>query len=95
MPAAAKKKSPTRAWIEIAEEAQGYRNATIASLNPLAPEVPLNPPKDVFHMPSRLLDQSVISITKMLPEELLLSLSTGQLSAVQVSTAYLQRAALA
>lgn len=92
---AAKKKPPAKAWTAIAEEAQCYRDATIASLKPPAPEFDQELPKEVLHIPRQLLDQSVISITNSPPEELLQSLSTGQLSAVQVSTAYLQRAALA
>lgn len=90
----ARNKSPIRLYTQIAEEAQRYRDATIASLIPPTPGVPSDLPLNVLHLPCRLLDQSVVSITNLLPEELLQALSTGQLSAVQVSTAYLQRAAL-
>ncbi|XPS99018.1 Amidase [Ascochyta lentis] len=88
------KKSPTRAWTEIAGEAQSYRDATIASLTPASPNLPSGLPKNVLHMPGELLDQSVLSITNLPPEELLVCLSDGQLSAVQVTNAYLQRAAV-
>ncbi|KAF9695031.1 hypothetical protein EKO04_006864 [Ascochyta lentis] len=88
------KKSPTRAWTEIAGEAQSYRDATIASLTPASPNLPSELPKNVLHMPGELLDQSVLSITNLPPEELLVCLSDGQLSAVQVTNAYLQRAAV-
>ncbi|KZM23696.1 Amidase [Ascochyta rabiei] len=90
----AQKKSPTRTWTEIAEDAQSYRDATITSLNPSAPCLPSVLPKNVLHMPGELLDQSVSSITKLLPEELLVCLANGQLSAVQVTTAFLQHAAI-
>ena len=92
---AANKKLPERAWTEIAEEAQGHRDDTIAALSPPVPKVPSDLPKNVLYMPEQLLDQSILSITNLLPEELLRSLSTGQLSAVRVTTAYLQRAAVA
>ncbi|KAF2624023.1 amidase [Macroventuria anomochaeta] len=91
---AAKRKSP-KSWTEIAEKAQSHRDVTIASLSPSAPKVPPDLPKNVLHIPEQLLDQSVLLITNLPFEELLLCLSTGQLSAVQVTTAYLQRAAVA
>lgn len=92
---ATKKTSPKKVWTDIAEEAQRHRDATIAALSPPAPEISSELPKNTLHMPGQLLDYSVLSITSLLPEELLLSLSTGRLSAVQVVTAYLQRAAVA
>ncbi|KAF1933707.1 amidase [Didymella exigua CBS 183.55] len=94
MPAANTKLS-RRAWTDVAEEAHRHRDATIAALSPPAPKVPSDLPKNTMHVPDQLLDHSVLPVTKLLPEELLLSLSTGQLSAVQVTTAYLQRAAVA
>ncbi|KAJ4348986.1 hypothetical protein N0V95_004983 [Ascochyta clinopodiicola] len=90
----AKKKAPTRTWTEIAEEAQSYRDATIASLTPSAPGVPSDLPKNVLHIPGQLFDQSVSSITNLLPEELLVRLANGHLSTVQVTTAFLQYAAV-
>ncbi|KAH6622086.1 amidase signature domain-containing protein [Boeremia exigua] len=93
MPAA--RKPPKKAWTEVASDAQGHRDTTIAALSPSAPKVPSTLPKNVLHLPEILLDQSVLSITALMPEELLRSLSTGQISAVQVTTAYLHRAAVA
>lgn len=89
------KKSSKRAWAEIAEEAQNHRDTTIAALSLTAPRVPASLPKDVLHLPEQLLDPSNLAITTLLPEELLQSLLAGRLSAVQVTTAYLQRAAVA
>jgi Asp-tRNA(Asn)/Glu-tRNA(Gln) amidotransferase A subunit family amidase len=89
-----KKKPSTKAWTRIAEEAQDHRDATIAELSPQPPKIPSNLPKSVIGMPDQLLDQSILSITSLLPEELLSRLSSGQLSASQVTTAYLQRAAV-
>lgn len=86
---------PKKAWTEIAREAQAHRDATINALLPFAPEIPPDLPKNVLHMPEQLLDQSVLSITRMPLKDLLKALATGQLTAVQVTTAYLQRAAVA
>ncbi|KAF3046200.1 hypothetical protein E8E11_008429 [Didymella keratinophila] len=91
----AKKKSPKKLWTDIANEAQRYRDATISALSPPAPEVPSELPKNTLHVPEQLLEPFVISITELPPEELLLRLSRGQLSALQVTTAFLQRAAVA
>lgn len=84
-----------KGWAEVAEEAQCHRGATITTLSPPAPNVPSDLPKNTLQVPGQLLDESVLSITALLPEELLNALSTGQLSAVQVTVAYLQRAAVA
>jgi amidase len=91
----AKKNSSRKLWTDIADEAQRHRDVTIAALSPSAPKVPSELSKNTLQVPAQLLDSSVLSITNLLPEKLLSSLSTGQLSAVQVTTAYLQRAAVA
>lgn len=59
------------------------------------PLVPASLPRKVIGIPEELLNDHVLSITKLLPEDLIASLATGQLSAVDVSSAFLQRAALA
>lgn len=87
------KDSPKGAWAKIAEEAQGHRDDTIAALSTPPPKVPSNLPKNIIHVSDQVLDGSTLSITNVPPEELLLLLSTGQLSAMEVTTAYLQRAA--
>lgn len=91
----AKKKSPRRAWTDVANEAQKHRDATIAALSPPAPRVPSDLPKNTIHVPETLLGSSVLPITALTPEQLLPKLFEGQLSAVEVTTAYLQRAAVA
>ncbi|KAJ4366843.1 hypothetical protein N0V83_007371 [Neocucurbitaria cava] len=83
-----------KAWEEIAKEAQDYRASTIAQLSPPAPTVPSELPKDVTNVPGQLLDQHVLAITNLLPEQLLPAIASGHLSAVKVSHAYLQRAAV-
>lgn len=91
----AAKKARTKAWTAVAEEAQAHRDATIAALSPLTPDVPSNLPKSVLHIPDELLNHSILSVTSLSPEHLLQALSTGRLSAVEVTNAYLQRAAIA
>lgn len=88
-------KRHTRPWQQVAKEAQEYRDGTIAQLSPPVPRVPTNLPSHVIDLPERLLDERVLSITSLLPEELRASLATGQLSAVDVTSAFLQRAAIA
>lgn len=86
---------PARPWQEIAKEAQDHRDNTIAQLSPPVPAVPTTLPQSVIEIPQQILDQSTLAITSLLPEELLASLADGRLSAVEVTKAYLQRAAVA
>jgi Asp-tRNA(Asn)/Glu-tRNA(Gln) amidotransferase A subunit family amidase len=86
--------TPKRPWEEIAKEAQGYRDSTIALLSPPAPQVPPSLPRNVLSQPGLLLDPNDLSITQLQPEKLLASLTSGRLSAVAVTRAYLQRAAV-
>lgn len=88
-------KSHSKAWTAVAEEAQAHRDATIAALSPLAPMVPSILPKNMLHIPDELLNHPTLSITNLSPEHLLQALSNGRLSAVEVTNAYLQRAAVA
>ena len=88
------KKSRTKAWMAVAEEAQAHRDATIAALSPVAPNVPSNLPRSILHIPDELLNRSILSVTNLSPDHLLQALSNGRLSAVEVTNAYLQRAAI-
>ncbi|KAF2715366.1 amidase [Pleomassaria siparia CBS 279.74] len=87
------KSTPKRPWQDIAKEAQTYRDSTIAQISP--PSVPSKLPKNVISIPATLLHPSVLSITTTPPEELLLSLTTGKRSSVEVTNAFIQRAAVA
>ncbi|KAF2114742.1 amidase signature domain-containing protein [Lophiotrema nucula] len=91
-PSASKLRRP---WQEIAKEAQDYRDATIASLNPPVPRVPSDLPKAVTSLPESLLDSDDIRITILPPEDLLNALAAGHLSAAEVTSAFLRRAAVA
>jgi amidase len=82
-------------WQSIAKEAQDYRDKTILQLAPPAPRIPDSLPKDVTTLPEELLDRNVLSITSLPPEELIGYLTAGRLLAVDVTAAFLQRAAVA
>jgi amidase len=83
-----------RPWQDIAQEAQNHRASTIAQLVPVPPHIPAYLPKDVTGIPEQLLDDQVWFITSQPPERLIESLKTGRLSAVNVTTAFLQCAAV-
>lgn len=87
--------SSKRHWEDIAREAQTHRDATLAKLPCGRPEVPSSLPKNVLSIPNTLLDPQALSITQFPAEELLQLLATGRLSALEVTDAYLRRAALA
>ncbi|KAF2174923.1 amidase [Zopfia rhizophila CBS 207.26] len=84
-----------RPWQDIAKEAQDHRDSTINQLSPPLPPVHSNLPSNITGIPRILLDSGTISITQLPPEELLQSLLSGRLSAVEVTTAYLRRSGLA
>jgi amidase len=81
-------------WEITAQKAQDHRDVSIAHLSPPAPRVPATVPKNVTKLAEELLDPTVTHITNLLPEDLVALLTAGQVSAVDVSTAFLQRAAL-
>ncbi|KUJ08556.1 amidase [Mollisia scopiformis] len=95
-----KKTKPKRQWEDVAREAQEYRDASIGrvpgiteisarleSLNAL--------PKCSLDIPGKVLELKDIKITQCLPEDLVAMLGKGEISAVEVTTAFLRRAALA
>jgi amidase len=84
----------TLSWEVIAKEAQSHRDNTILQLSPPAPRIPADLPKNVSNLPEQMLDSSVVSITSLLPEELISSLSLGHISAVEATSAFLQQAAV-
>ncbi|KAF2750226.1 amidase [Sporormia fimetaria CBS 119925] len=89
-------RSPSKkSWEVIAQEAQDYRDSTINTLSPAPPDVPNKLPKSTFFLPCTLLDPAITAITSLAPEKLLSALASGQLTAVAVTEAYLQAAAVA
>ena len=90
-----KKAKLSRPWQEIAQEAQDYRDATIARLQPPIPQLPKKPPKNVFATLRGALNHEELRITEAPPEELLAMLASGVFTAATVATAFLRRAGLA
>ncbi|KAK2761319.1 hypothetical protein FQN54_001841 [Arachnomyces sp. PD_36] len=85
----------TRPWQDVAKEAQAHRDASIAKVNPPIPEVPAELPLDVTSLPRKLLTEREVDITESPTESILASLSTGKLTSVEVTNAFLRRAGLA
>ena len=84
-----------RPWQDIAQEAQQYRDASIARVLPELPQLPENFPKDVTKMSAAVLSREEIYITGMSPEDLLSVVASGEVTAMAVTTAFLRRAGLA
>lgn len=89
------KPKPSRPWQEVAGEAQAYRDASISSFQPPPDSLPSPLPKNVLNVSKQVLPQDAMQITEKLPEELLALMASGDLTATAVTTAFLQRAALA
>jgi amidase len=93
------KRKPNRPWQEIAKEAQEYRDASLATF---AQDFPTTITSDVSdlrndstNVPAVVFGAQNLKITESLPEELVKLLANGELRAVDVTIAFLRRAALA
>ena len=89
-----------RSWQDVAKEAQDFRDASLVQVLGIAAvfeqDAFLNePPKNVMTIPCLVLSPGDIQITESLPEELVKLLANGQLSAMDVTVAFLRRAAVA
>jgi amidase len=89
-----------KSWQEIVSEANAYRDESLVEFSSKLPELPNPLPTNVMDMPSKLLTERELWITNLQVDDLLERLSgrcrEGQsLSAVEVTTAFLQRSALA
>jgi amidase len=98
--AAHSKAKQQRPWQDVAKEAQRYRDASIAVVTACFPATPDGDefselPKNSSVIPSQTLHPRDIQITGSLPEELIRALASGELSATDVTTAFLRQAALA
>ncbi|KAL9610378.1 MAG: hypothetical protein Q9167_004918 [Letrouitia subvulpina] len=86
---------PKRPWQDIAREAQGHRDESLASVKPELPELADALPATIVGIPAQVLTPEEVKITETLPEELLGSLASGSLTAAAVTAAFLRRTALA
>lgn len=85
---------PLESWQSIAMRTQQHRDATIAAVQPPVPDIP-DLPLDSTPIPKTILTPSEISITKSDPVDLVSKLASSSLSSVDVTSAFLRRAALA
>ena len=84
-----------RPWQEIAQEAQDYRDASIANLDSDVSRLSEMLPRNVFGILRQHLSQTETELTEKPPEELLKLLAYGTVTATAVSMAFLRRASLA
>lgn len=96
-PTKAKQKRP---WQDVAREAQRYRDASMAVVTADFPatsggDESQELPKNSTDIATLTLHPRDMQITGSLPEELIRALASGDLSATDVTTAFLRRAALA
>ncbi|KAE9373330.1 amidase [Stipitochalara longipes BDJ] len=94
------KTKPKRPWQEITKEAQDHRDASLATFAKdfpaeITPDDFADLPDNSANIPGMVLQARDLKITESLPEELVKLLANGDLSAVDVTTAFLRRAALA
>ncbi|KIV94592.1 hypothetical protein PV10_02344 [Exophiala mesophila] len=84
-------------WQDVAALAQSLRDKSIDRIEPAVPKVPSSSelPLNTSKLPSQLLSPEESKITETCPEQLLKSLASGELSSVQVVTAFLRRAGIA
>lgn len=82
-------------WQEIAKKAQEHRDASIRKVEPPVPDVATNLPLNVTGIPAQSLFAEEVKITETLPEDLIASLASGQLTSSSVIKAFLRRAGIA
>ena len=84
-------------WQETAQLAQSLRDKSINEIEPAIPQVPspTDLPLNTTSLPKKLMGEAEFKITETPPEELLKSLASGDLSSVEVTTAFLRRAGIA
>ncbi|KAF4635511.1 hypothetical protein G7Y89_g2581 [Cudoniella acicularis] len=96
-----KKLKLLRPWQDVAKEAQDYRDASISRVAPGLPEAferiqfSEELPSNSTEVPGKALHPRDFKITQYLPEELIKLLTSRELSAVDVTTAFLRRARVA
>lgn len=82
-------------WKAIAAEAQQHRDSSLLAVEPPIPNIPSPIPRNIFSTIRASLSENEVIITELPPETLLDRLRTRELTAVEVTSAYLRRAAVA
>ncbi|KAL8831872.1 MAG: hypothetical protein Q9191_000624 [Dirinaria sp. TL-2023a] len=85
----------TISWQDIALQKQDHRDKSIAKVTPPIPDIPDQLPRDVTGVPKNLLDGREVNITERSTEALVSALARGELTSVEVTRAFLRRAAIA
>ena len=83
-----------RPWQHIAQEAQDYRDSSIARFGSDFSQLPTTLPKNVFSTLRHNLSYEEIDLTEKPPEELLNLLAAGIVTATTVAMAFLRRASI-
>ncbi|KAL9044130.1 MAG: hypothetical protein Q9214_002711 [Letrouitia sp. 1 TL-2023] len=86
---------PKRPWQDVAREAQGHRDESVALVKPELSKLVDPLPATAVGIPAQVLTPEELKITETLPEDLLDLLASGNLTAAAVTAAFLRRAALA
>ncbi|RDW87467.1 amidase-7 [Coleophoma crateriformis] len=81
-------------WQEVAADRQKHRDATIAAVEPALPEIS-EIPTNTTPIAKKVLTADEIKITESTVEVLAVQLEKGEISAVEVTKAFLRRAGLA
>jgi amidase len=97
---ASRKRKLERDWRDVAREAQEHRDASIGKVPSITHVLDRlegleSVPKCSIDVPSNILDPKDIHITQCLPEKLLAMLGRGEITSVEVTTAFLRRATVA
>lgn len=85
----------TISWQVITLKKQNHREKSIAKVTPSIPDIPDQLPRDVTGVPKNLLDGREVDITERSTEALVSALAVGELTSVEVTRAFLRRAAIA
>lgn len=88
-------KKQKSSWRSIAQDAQDYRDASIEAVQSPMSQPLASLPQNVLHIPATILSEAETTITETAPEELVFSLANGELTAREVTAAFLRRAAIA
>ena len=84
-----------RPWHDIALEAQKYRDASLAKVEPPLPNIPAGIPRKILETMRLNLTSQEVEISELSPEKLVERLRNGRYTAVAVTSAFLRRAVLA
>ncbi|KAB8298765.1 hypothetical protein EYC80_000940 [Monilinia laxa] len=81
-------------WQEVAKDRQRHRDETISAVEPTIPEI-TDVPLNTLSVAKQVLTADELKITEATVEDLVAKLAKGELSSIQVASAFLRRAGLA